>query len=104
VADTCDFQPDGREARSSDGIGDGVLLVTLEEAARRLSIGRTSVYALVAAGELGSVRVGRSRRIRVSDLRAYVGGLTRAEPTMSALVGQACYSRELSFQQDSARQ
>lgn len=51
---------------------DGRLLITPEEAARRLSIGRTALYGLLATGCLESVRVGRSRRIRVAALEAFV--------------------------------
>ena len=39
------------------------MLLTPEQAAHVLGIGRTSVYALLRKGELGSVRLGRSRRI-----------------------------------------
>ena len=38
-------------------------LLTTEETARRLSIGRTLVYRLMASGDLESVRIGRLRRI-----------------------------------------
>ena len=51
------------------------LLVTPEEAARRLALGRTTVYELIARGELGSVVIGRSRRVPVSSLRDFVGRL-----------------------------
>ena len=42
---------------------DDHLLVTPEEAARRLSVGRTTVYTLMASGELLSVNIGRCRRV-----------------------------------------
>jgi excisionase family DNA binding protein len=48
------------------------LLVTPVEAARRLSLGRTTVYALMASGHLASIRIGRSRRIPVTELRMFV--------------------------------
>jgi len=48
------------------------LLVTPEEAALRLSIGRTTLYHLLGTGALESVRVGRSRRIRVAALELFV--------------------------------
>ena len=47
------------------------LLVTPEQAAEILSIGRTKVYELMATGTLRSVRIGRCRRIptvAVNDL------------------------------------
>lgn len=54
---------------------DGQLLVTPEEAARRLSIGRTTVYELMASGEIHSVSIGRCRRVPVSELCSYVARL-----------------------------
>ena len=51
------------------------LLLTIEAAAARLAIGRTRVYELVASGRLPSVKLGRSRRVRVLDLEEFVAGL-----------------------------
>lgn len=51
---------------------DAPLLVTVEEAARRLSIGRTAAYLLVLQGELQSVKIGRTRRVVVASLEAYI--------------------------------
>lgn len=48
------------------------LLATLDEAGRSLGLGLTKVKQLVAAGELRSVKVGRSRRVPWADLEAYV--------------------------------
>jgi excisionase family DNA binding protein len=53
----------------------GELLVTLDEAGRRLSLCRRSVQQLVYDGALPSVKVGRSRRIALVDLNAYVDSL-----------------------------
>ncbi|MFE4676178.1 excisionase family DNA-binding protein [Streptomyces sp. NPDC056723] len=49
-----------------------LVLLTVEEAARRLSIGRTTCYALIRAGELESVPVGTLRRIPADAPAAYV--------------------------------
>jgi excisionase family DNA binding protein len=49
-----------------------VLLVTVEEAARRLSIGRSHLYKYLQRRELQSVKLGRSCRIAVTDLDAFV--------------------------------
>jgi excisionase family DNA binding protein len=49
------------------------LAVTVEEAARLLSLNRTKVYALCMRGELRSVKIGRSRRIPVAALHEYLG-------------------------------
>lgn len=51
------------------------LVLTIEEAAQRLGIGRTLMYALVSAGEVESVRIGRLRRVPVGALDSYVTSL-----------------------------
>jgi excisionase family DNA binding protein len=56
-------------------ITDDQLLVTPEEAARRLSVGRTTIYELMASGELQSVNIGRCRRVPVSSLSLFVNRL-----------------------------
>lgn len=55
------------------------LLLKPEEAAAQLRIATNRVFDLIRSGELTSVKIGRSRRIRASDLEAYVNGLP-AEP------------------------
>ncbi len=54
---------------------DNQLLLTPEEAARRLSMGRTHLHLKLASGEIPSVRIGRSRRITRQALDAYVARL-----------------------------
>ena len=51
------------------------LVLTVEEAAKRLGIGRTTMYALVSSGEVESVSIGRLRRIPAECLDEYVGRL-----------------------------
>lgn len=51
---------------------DTPLLLTVEEAAHRLRIGRTQMYQLVKTGEVESVCIGRLRRVPVECLTAYV--------------------------------
>jgi excisionase family DNA binding protein len=51
------------------------VLLTVEEAADRLNIGRTTMYSLVSAGEIKSVTIGRLRRIPAECLDAYVSAL-----------------------------
>jgi len=51
------------------------VLVSVEEAAAMLSIGRTSVYMLVRHNELQSTKIGRTRRVLVSSLHDYVSRL-----------------------------
>ena len=48
------------------------LLITIDEAAARLSIGRSHIYQQMQLGRLRSVRIGRSRRILESDLAAFI--------------------------------
>ncbi|MFE9453098.1 excisionase family DNA-binding protein [Streptomyces sp. NPDC006739] len=54
-----------------------LVLLTVEEAARRLRIGRTTCFRLVMSGEIESVTVGRLRRVPVDALSAYVAKLRR---------------------------
>jgi excisionase family DNA binding protein len=51
------------------------VLVSVDEAAELLSVGRTVVYRLVARNEVRSIKVGRTRRIVVASLHEYVGRL-----------------------------
>jgi excisionase family DNA binding protein len=51
------------------------VLLTPEEAGERLGIGRTTVYALIKAGELDSVQIGRLRRIPVTAIQQYAARL-----------------------------
>ena len=57
------------------------LLLTPEEAARLLRIGRTTVYALMKAGDLRPVHIGRSCRLARAELERYVNRLHPPEPT-----------------------
>jgi excisionase family DNA binding protein len=51
------------------------LLVSIEDAAALLSIGRTSFYELRASGVIRVVYIGRSVRVPMSALREYVQDL-----------------------------
>ncbi len=51
------------------------LLFTTTEAARVLRVGRTTVYALIGAGELRPVHIGRSCRVSRGELERYVARL-----------------------------
>lgn len=63
-----------REVRS-----DGRLLLGLPEVAASLSLSLRSVQNLIYTGRLRSLTVGRSRRVAVADLAAFVEDL-RASP------------------------
>ncbi len=51
------------------------LLLTIEEAAKALRIGRTHMFKLLGDGEIRSVYIGRSRRISIDALKDYVKNL-----------------------------
>jgi excisionase family DNA binding protein len=53
------------------------LLLTILETAALLSVGRTTVYELIGAGELETVHIGRSVRVPADALRRYISGLRR---------------------------
>lgn len=55
------------------------VLLTVEEAAAQLGIGRTTAFGLVASGELESVRIGRLRRVHVSAITEYAATLVEIE-------------------------
>ena len=48
------------------------LLLTVPEAGRALAFSRSKMYDLLNAGHLPSVHIGRSRRVRVSDIENFV--------------------------------
>lgn len=48
------------------------LLLRVEEAAERLSIGRSKCYELLASGELRPIKIGRAVRISARELEAWV--------------------------------
>ena len=53
------------------------------EAARVLGMGRTSVFALLKSGRLGSVKLGGARYITAEALRAFVRELEFQQQTAS---------------------
>ena len=59
----------------------GPLLLTPEETAQVLRVGRTNVYALMKAGELHPVHIGRSCRISRAELERYVRRLDGPQPS-----------------------
>ena len=48
------------------------IVFTVEEAAERLGVGRTLVYALVRSGDIESISIGRLRRIPCDALDEFV--------------------------------
>jgi len=52
-------------------------LLRIEDVADRLTVSRSMAWKLVAGGEVRSVRIGRSVRVRPADLEAYVENAVR---------------------------
>ena len=53
------------------------LMYTPTEAAVMLHVGKTTVYELMAGGQLRSIRIGRARRIPVEALEEFIEALAR---------------------------
>lgn len=50
-------------------------LLKVREVAVLIGLGRTTTYGLIMSGEIASVRIGRSRRVRKSDVDTYIANL-----------------------------
>ena len=61
----------GRQINLTLANPEGILL-TVDEAADRLLIGRSKMYELLAGGHIASIHVGRLRRIEPQALLDYV--------------------------------
>lgn len=71
--------------RPQEPVSSDPLLLTPEEAATVLRLGRTTVYALMKAGDLHPVHIGRSCRLSRSELERYVRGLEAPRTAHRAL-------------------
>jgi excisionase family DNA binding protein len=73
-----------RESNIAGAAREEKLLITVDEAARRLSIGRSHLYEYIQRGSLPSVQIGRCRRVALRDLDAFIeqllAGSTDAPP------------------------
>lgn len=54
-------------------------LFSVVEAAQVLGIGQTKTYELVLSGQLGSVKVGRCRRVPRVELESYIARLIQQQ-------------------------
>lgn len=52
-------------------------LLKVRDICERLQMSRTIIYQMIASGEIRSVAIGRSRRVREADLDAWVQGKAR---------------------------
>lgn len=71
-------QQEGRMNRRQ-GVAVERLFLTVEEVAECLHVGRTRVFALIAAKEITSVKIGNLRRIPVDAVREYAARLVQLE-------------------------
>jgi excisionase family DNA binding protein len=53
------------------------LLLTVEEAAEILAVGRTTVFHLIRTGQLATVQIGRLRRVPMDALHQFTRDLQR---------------------------
>lgn len=54
------------------------LLLTVDEAAKRMGLGRSFTYDLIRRGALVSLKIGGARRVAIADLEEFVGRLRDA--------------------------
>jgi excisionase family DNA binding protein len=59
-----------------------VLALTIDEAVKAGGPRRAKLYQEIRSGRLRAVKMGRSTRILVSDLREYLGTLPAIEPKL----------------------
>jgi excisionase family DNA binding protein len=59
-----DIRPEPRES--------GPRLLSIDEAAAMLGIGRTAMYGLIGSGKCGSVKVGRRRLVPSTSLTTFI--------------------------------
>jgi len=75
--------------------GNEVLLLTMVDAARVLSVGRTTMYELVGAGEIEVVHIGRSARVPVAAVEEFVERRRRRGATVRPTTSAARAKRQL---------
>jgi len=62
----------GPDRLTEDHHVQAALLLTVPEAARRLAIGRSTAYLLIAAAELEVIHIGRAVRVPAEAVEAFV--------------------------------
>ncbi len=58
---------------------DQAILISIPEAARRLSCGRSLLYELMGAGSVRSVKLGKRRLVLVASLVAFAASLPESQ-------------------------
>jgi excisionase family DNA binding protein len=51
-------------------------LLSAEELARELGVGRSTAYALLWSGQIPSMKIGRLRKVRREDVQAFIDAHT----------------------------
>jgi excisionase family DNA binding protein len=69
--DTVTTDPTVTKPVTKPGQPEPRLMLTVEQAAERLAIGRTTMFALIKSGEIETVRIGRLRRVPADAITAY---------------------------------
>jgi excisionase family DNA binding protein len=59
---------------------EGKVLLSIDESCRSLGVGRTKLYSLIGRDKLTAVKIGRSTRLRVVDVVAFVESLPATKP------------------------
>lgn len=62
-------------------------LIRVEDAAERLSLSRSTIYQIIARGELRTVHVGRAVRIPAAEVIAFAERLAETEAGQGARRG-----------------
>lgn len=73
--------------------GTETLLHTVDAAARRLSLGRSSTYKLIESGVLRSTKLGRRRMVSEAALRDFVAQVDGSSDTPICLADGGCSPR-----------
>jgi len=68
---------------SKDSVAMTPLLLTVEQAAVLLGLGRTTTYEIVMRGQLQSVKVGRRRLVVRDDIQRYIDELVQTQSEQS---------------------
>jgi excisionase family DNA binding protein len=57
-------------------------LLTLEQVADELTVGRTTAHKLIRSGAIASVKIGKSRRVSRAALQDYITANTAGGPAL----------------------
>lgn len=64
--------PTAHESIPQAAVPVDAMVLTVDETAGVLKVGRTTVYDLIKTGGLNSIMIGRLRRVRYNDIVAYL--------------------------------